>query len=55
MDNQAATYEPEVSKYEGNQLENGASPLDKCFGKGKYGGPCWVKFDNSANDTDAIS
>ena len=54
MDNQAATYEPEVSKYEGNQLKNGASPLDKCFGKGKYGGPCWVKFDNSANATDAI-
>ena len=52
--NQAATYQPEVSKYAGNQLKNGASPLDKCFGKGKYGGPCWVKFDNSANATDAI-
>lgn len=52
--NQAATYEPKVSKYAGNQLKNGASPLDKCFGKGKYGGPCWVKFDNSANTTDAI-
>ena len=52
--NQAATYEPAVSKYAGNQLKNGASPLDKCFGKGKYGGSCWVKFDNSANATDAI-
>ena len=52
--NQAATYEPEVSKYAGNQLRNGASPLDNCFGKGKYAGPCWVEFKNDNNDTDAI-
>lgn len=49
-----ATYEPPVSTYAGNHLANGASPLNNCFGKGRYGGPCWIKFDNSANDTDAI-
>ncbi len=46
--------EPTASVYSGNQLPTGASPLDKCFGKGKYGGPCWVQFNNSANSTDVI-
>lgn len=41
------------SEYKGNQLSNGASPFDKCFGKGKYGGQAWIKFDNS-NSSDAI-
>lgn len=41
------------SKYKGNQLSNGASPFDRCFGKGKYSGQAWIKFDNS-NSSDAI-
>ena len=46
--------EEQISKYQGNQLRNGASPLDKCFGKGRYAGPAWIVFRNSNNDTDAI-
>jgi len=34
-------------------LSNGASPFDRCFGKGKYSGQAWIKFDNS-NSSDAI-
>lgn len=41
------------SPYKGNQLRNGASPLDGCFGKGKYAGQAWINFDNS-NASDAI-
>lgn len=41
------------SEYKGNQLPNGASPFDRCFGKGKYSGQAWIKFDNS-NSSDAI-
>jgi len=41
------------SEYKGNQLSNGASPFDRCFGKGKYAGQAWIKFDNS-NSSDAI-
>lgn len=41
------------SKYRGNQLKNGTSPLDACFGKGIYSQNAWVKFDNS-NRTDAV-
>lgn len=41
------------SQYKGNQLSNGASPLDGCFGKGKYSGQAWIRFDNS-NASDAI-
>ena len=41
------------SKYKGNQLPNGSSPFDGCFGKGKYSGQAWIKFDNS-NASDAI-
>jgi hypothetical protein len=51
-----STYtEPVVteSQYKGNQLSNGASPLDGCFGKGKYSGQAWIRFDNS-NASDAI-
>lgn len=48
------TYEPEVSKYAGNQLRNGSSPLDNCFGRSRYAGPAWVNFKNDNNDTDAI-
>ncbi|WP_010520576.1 J domain-containing protein [Aquimarina agarivorans] len=42
-----------ISKYKGNQLKNGASPLDDCFGKGIYSQDAWLKFDNS-NKSDAI-
>lgn len=41
------------SPYKGNQLRDGASPLDGCFGKGKYAGQAWINFDNS-NASDAI-
>ena len=41
------------SKYRGNQLKNGTSPLDACFGKGVYSQNAWLKFDNS-NRTDAV-
>ena len=53
-DTPAPTYEPPVSKFAGNQLKNGASPLDNCFGKGRYAGPAWVNFKNDNSDTDAI-
>lgn len=49
-----STYVPEVSKYSGNQLHNGASPLDNYFGRSRYAGPAWVNFKNNNNDTDAI-
>lgn len=45
---------PHYSEYKGNQLQNGASPLDDCFGKGKYAGPAWIVFRNINSDTDAI-
>ncbi|MFD0991048.1 J domain-containing protein [Mariniflexile jejuense] len=41
------------NKYIGNQLQNGDSPLDKCFGKGIYSGQAYLIFKNS-NATDAI-
>ncbi|WP_345163478.1 hypothetical protein [Nibribacter koreensis] len=41
------------SPYKGNKLENGKSPLDACFGKGKYAGKAWIEFKNDY-DTDAI-
>lgn len=41
------------NNYIGNQLQNGASPLDKCFGKGIYSGQAYLIFKNS-NRTDAI-
>ena len=41
------------SQYKGNQLVNGSSPFDRCFGKGKYSGQAWIKFDNS-NASDAL-
>lgn len=44
---------PTTSKYLGNKLKNGDSPLDKCFGKGIYSGQAYLIFKNS-NRTDAI-
>ncbi|MCB9253009.1 MAG: hypothetical protein H6605_11110 [Flavobacteriales bacterium] len=42
------------SKYRGNQLKNGASPFDGCFGKGKYRETnSWILFKNG-NSSDAI-
>jgi len=48
--------EPEAiqeSIYKGNQLKNGASPLNSCFGKGLYSGDAYITFENS-NSSDAI-
>lgn len=41
------------SKYQGNQLKNGDSPLDDCFGHGIYSEEAWLKFENG-NKSDAI-
>lgn len=41
------------SEYKGNQLSNGSSPFDDCFGKGQYAGPSWITFKNS-NKSDAV-
>jgi len=52
----STTYsEPEVvitdSKYKGNQLKNGASPFNSCFGKNLYGGHAKLTVKNgSASD-----
>ncbi len=43
----------EYSKYKGNQLKNGASPLNICFGKGKFSGQSYITFENS-NASDAV-
>jgi len=40
-------------KYKGNQLKNGQSPLDVCFGKGIYGGNAKLNVKNGVN-SDAI-
>lgn len=42
-----------TSEYIGNQLENGASPLDDCFGSGSYGGNATLTIKNGGN-SDAI-
>lgn len=41
------------SAFKGNQLKDGASPLDACFGKGIYGGNAKLTIDNGGS-TDAI-
>lgn len=41
------------SKYKGNQLIDGASPLDGCFGKGVYGGNATLTIKNGGS-SDAI-
>ena len=41
--------------YTGNQLLNGASPFNDCFGEGKFDGNSWIMFKNDENtQTDAI-
>jgi hypothetical protein len=48
------TYIPlEESKYKGNQLSNGASPLNGCFGKGYSGGNATLTIKNGGS-SDAI-
>lgn len=44
-----------VSKWIGNQLENGSSPYDKFFGPGiyNYNSECWLLFKNG-NSSDAV-
>jgi hypothetical protein len=47
-------YTPPVeSEYKGNQLKDGASPLDGCFGKGVYSGNATLTIDNGGS-SDAI-
>ena len=47
-------YKPPVeSEYKGNQLKDGASPLDGCFGKGVYSGNATLTIDNGGS-SDAI-
>jgi hypothetical protein len=47
-------YTPPVeSEYKGNQLKDGASPLDGCFGKGIYRGNATLTIDNGGS-SDAI-
>ncbi|MBL7968050.1 MAG: hypothetical protein JNK09_13705 [Prolixibacteraceae bacterium] len=41
------------SKYVGNQLQNGTSPFDTCFGKGVYSGNASLTIKNGAG-SDAI-
>jgi hypothetical protein len=41
------------SKYKGNQLKNGSSPFDACFGKGIYSGNATLTIKNGAS-SDAI-
>ncbi len=43
----------EISKFQGNQLSNGASPFNECFGNGIYGGNAYIIFDNG-NSTDVV-
>ena len=43
----------ELDPYKGNQLKNGASPLNSCFGKAIYGGNAKLKVQNGSN-ADAI-
>jgi hypothetical protein len=43
----------EKSPYKGNQLKNGTSPLDACFGKGVYSGNATLTIKNGAS-SDAI-
>lgn len=44
---------PTESEYKGNQLEDGASPLDGCFGRGIYSGHATLTIDNGGS-SDAI-
>ncbi len=44
---------PVESEYKGNQLKDGASPLDGCFGKGVYSGNATLTIDNGGS-SDAI-
>lgn len=50
----AATYqENSQSPYLGNQLTNGSSPLDACFGEGRYSGRATLTIKNGGS-SDAI-
>ena len=41
------------SEYKGNQLKNGSSPLDECFGRGVYNGNATLTIKNGSG-SDAI-
>jgi len=42
-----------ISQFKGNQLQNGATPFDYCFGKGEYSGNATLTVKNGSN-SDAI-
>ncbi|CAN5458689.1 hypothetical protein BH09BAC4_BH09BAC4_38600 [soil metagenome] len=42
-----------TSPWKGNQLTNGNSPFNSCFGKGERNGPSWILFQNR-NGVDAV-
>lgn len=42
-----------ISRWKGNQLGNGSSPFNSCFGKGKRSGRSWIRFQNR-NGVDAV-
>jgi len=42
-----------ISEYKGNQLKNGSSPFDACFGKGIYSGNATLTIKNGSS-SDAI-
>lgn len=42
-----------ISQWHGNQLKNGDSPFDNCFGKGQRKSRSWILFQNR-NDVDAV-
>jgi hypothetical protein len=51
--NSTENFTPITSKYKGNQLKDGASPLSGCFGKGIYSGNATLTIKNGGN-SDAI-
>jgi hypothetical protein len=53
IDSSATNQEYVPSPYLGNQLINGASPLDDCFGKGLYNGRATLTIKNGGS-SDAI-
>jgi len=52
-ENKPNTYLKKESKYKGNQLENGTSPFDACFGQSIYNGNASLTIKNGAR-ADAI-
>lgn len=53
FNNSNENYETQQKPLTFNSLENGDSPLNDCFGNGKFQGNAYITFKNS-NETDAI-